>query len=95
MSKLVEEHKRDDLVVLAVNVWDEDEETLEAFVREQRLKHRVLLEGADTAERYGCGTNVPVALWIDRAGVVVYTQWGFGSAASLERKTNKLVAGGG
>ena len=59
----------------------------------EKLKHRILLDGSETAERYGQGSNVPVVLWIDRAGVVVDTEWGFGGAATLERKTKKLLAG--
>lgn len=80
--------------MLAINSWDEDRETLIQFATKEKLKHRILLDGSETAEKYGLGRNIPVVLWIDRAGIVVDTEWGFGGAATLERKTKKLLAVG-
>jgi len=92
LSEIAATHTKDGLSVLAINAWDEDEDQLASFVKENKLKQRVLLEGSETAERYGSGSNVPALLWIDRNGVVVATEWGFGGPDSLHSKTQALLA---
>jgi hypothetical protein len=92
LSKLADEFKKDGLIVLAVDAWDEGEEGLASYVKSEKLTHRILLEGSEVTEAYGSGSNVPVVLWIDRKGVVVDTEWGYDGAGSLEAKTRKLLA---
>ena len=37
--------------------------------------------------------NVPVTIWIDRAGVIVDTHLGFEDAVDLNERTDRLLAG--
>ena len=79
-------------MVLAVNAWDEPENSLRQFVKQLDLRHRVLANGRPAAESYGV-TSVPVVLWIDREGVVADVETRFKDADSLERRTRDLLAG--
>ena len=84
---------RDGLVVLAVNQWDEDRETLARFVADKKLEHRILLEGSSVGrDLYGV-SGVPRSFWINAAGVIVDTNGDSTDPAVLERKTKKLVTG--
>lgn len=77
--------------MLAVNSWDEDVSTLRRFVHEYKLRHRILIDGGEVAERYGIGTSVPRAFWIDAAGVIVDADATFDGPSSLHRKADRLV----
>ncbi len=94
MTKLAEKYKKDGLSVLAVEAWDVEEDELASFVKGEKLTHHFLLEGSEVTAQYGSGSNVPVVLWIDGNGVVVDTEWGFEGTASLESKTEALLARG-
>ncbi len=90
---MVEEYKKDGLVVLAVNAWDEDKEILQQYVDQNKFQQRVLLNGGEVSDRYGIpNKTVPTVLWIDRKGTVVDTDLGSGNVRRLEQKTAKLVA---
>ena len=92
MSKVAEEFAEQGLIVLAPNAWDEDKATVRDFVRKQKLKQRVLMNGSDVAEAYGI-VGVPTTIWIDRNGVMINAEVGFDSAASLRRHTESLLKG--
>lgn len=84
---------KDGLVVLAINQWDEDRDTLLRFVAEKKLEHRILLEGGAVGrDLYGV-SGVPSNFWINREGVIVATNGDSTDPSLLERKTQKLVAG--
>ncbi len=85
---MAEKYKSDGLVVLGVNTWDEPKETLEAFVREKNLKHRILLNGRNVGNTYGV-TGVPTNVWINAQGVMVDAAFDFDD---LEEKTKKLMS---
>lgn len=80
--------------MLAVNAWDEPKSVLSRFVRKQKLNQTVLLNGSEVAKRYHTKGSVPVVLWIDRDGVVVGTEFGYEGPESLQRETDRLLAGG-
>ncbi len=91
MSRLSERYRGDGLIVLAVNAWDEPKEVIKRFVKQQNLRHRILLDGAGVAENYGL-YSVPVVLWIDRKGNVVDAEADFHGPKSLEKKTKRLLS---
>jgi hypothetical protein len=87
---LVERHAADGLVVLGVNAWDEPEDMVKRFVREKNLKHRILLDGSEVAERYGI-VGLPVILWIDGDGVIVDGALGLTRGKRISDKTTALL----
>lgn len=95
MSRLAEEYIDDGLVVLAVNAWDEEEEEIRRFVQENKLKHRILLNGRDVAYGLYHVPGIPTALWINRHGVVVDTEVGFDGPELLEEKIKRLLSSAG
>ncbi len=80
-------------MVLAPNAWDEDRETVQNFVNDQKLTYRVLLDGGDVHDSYHV-RSVPALFWIDRAGVIRDIELGFHSAEALEKKTKRHLARG-
>ena len=76
---------------MGVNAWDEPKSDIKRYVEQQKLKHRILLDGRAVAGRYGV-TSVPRLLWINAAGTVVDVEVGFHSPESLQRRTEKLLA---
>ncbi len=90
LSKLAEEYKKDGLVVLAVNAWDEDKDILKQYVEQNKLNQRVLLNGGEVCDRYGIpDRSVPIVFWVDRSGLVVDVD--SGNVETLEGNTKKLV----
>ncbi len=88
-------HRGEGLAVLAVNAWDEPEETLETMARKDDLEHRILLNGGEVfTEKYGL-KGVPQTFWIDSSGKIAAAEVGFEGAESLDKKTARLVGGGG
>lgn len=90
LSRVAEKFRDKGLVVLSVNAWNEDRDTLQRFVTEKNLKQRILLNGSTTYRAYGLD-SIPVSLWIDRAGIIRDVEVGFGGAAELERATKRLL----
>lgn len=78
------------LVVLAVNSWDEPKQDVARFVKDQQLKQHVLLDGSGVAAQYGV-TSVPTVFWINKDGVIVDLEIGFGGAEELKSRTTKLM----
>lgn len=95
MSELTGEYAAEGLVVLAINSWDEDPASLRRFARESKLKHRILLDGSEVAERYGVGSSVPRLFWIDRSGVIVDSEASFQGLSAMRSKTVRLVRSNG
>ena len=89
---MVDKYAKDGLTVLAVNAADEDEATLKRFVRHQKLKQQVLLNGGSVFEDRYNGKSFPTSLWIDRAGVIVDTEVGYDGPETLDKKTKRLLA---
>ncbi len=77
--------------MLGVNTWDEPKATLDAFVREKNLKHRILLNGREVGRKYGV-TSIPTNVWINAQGVMVDASFDF---EELEEKTKKLMSPAG
>ena len=93
---MAEQYKKDGLVVLAVNAWDEDKEILRQYIEQNKFQQRVLLNGGEVSDRYGNPEkNVPTLVWIDRQGVVLDADLGSGNIKNLEKTTAKLVAAKG
>ena len=65
------------LVVLAVNGWNEPKADVAWYVRNNRLSHRVLLRGAEVAERRYGVRQYPTKFWINREGIIVHQLAGF------------------
>ena len=92
LSQFAELYAKDGLGVLAVNVWDEPPREVARFVEEQKLKQRVLLYGQEVEARYAAPA-VPTLFWIDRTGVIMDVEVGYGGVKELVRKTKHLVIG--
>ena len=90
LSRLSQRYRKDGLVVLGVNAWDESRSTVKEFVTKEKLTHRMLLDGGKVFSRYE-GEGVPMVVWIDRAGNIADVEVGFSGPAPLDRKTRALV----
>ena len=78
-------------MVLGVNAWDEEKAEVRRFVDENRLQHRILLQGEWLYEKYG-RPGIPALLWINREGVVVDAELGFHGPERLQERTKRLLA---
>ena len=93
---MAEKYKKDGLVVLAVNAWDEDKGILEQYVEQAKLSQRVLLGGSQVLERYAVPEQrVPAVFWIDRSGVVKSVDLGPIGFEEMERQARELLAAKG
>jgi hypothetical protein len=79
------------LVILGVNAWDEEREVIEEFVRDQNIKHKILLNGEDVRHQYGVFA-VPTNLWINPQGMVVDAAIGFDNEEDLEDRIKNLLS---
>lgn len=93
ISRLVDRHSSDGLVVLAVNAWDEPRDQIERFVTENRLRQKILLDGGEVLQRYGA-PDLPAVFWINRDGIIVGGKVGYGGKATLDRNTRALLNSG-
>lgn len=92
MSKLAETHAAEGLVVLAVNTWDEEKDVLAEFVKDEKLRQTILLNGREVAKTSYGVKGVPTVFWIDRAGIVVDMEDDFKGPGPLEQRTTRLLA---
>ena len=88
---MADKYRDQGLVVLAVNAWNEPQAVLKRFVKENKLKHHILLNGDVVAtEAYGL-RSVPHTFWIDREGKVFHVECGFDSPRKMEERTERLL----
>ena len=80
--------------MLGINFWDEPRETVADFARQEKLQHRMLLDGSEVGIRYGV-TSIPTNVWINPEGIVVDAAVGFDGPKRLGKKTRKILARGG
>lgn len=77
---------------MAPNAWDEDAATIRNFMKEQKLTHRILMNGSLLQSKYQIN-SIPTLIWIDRAGIIQDLEIGYGGPEPIERKTKRLVEG--
>jgi len=87
---IARKYENDGLLVLGVNAWDEPRSDLAKFARQKHLKQDILLNGGKVFEHYGL-TTVPTVLFINKEGVVVDTEVGYGGPESLLAKAKALL----
>lgn len=92
LSHLVQKYESDGLIVLAVNAWDEPKTMLAQYAKKEGLRQRILLDGSSVQERYRA-PGLPTVIWINRAGVIVDAEVGFGGPGPLDKKTKQLLDG--
>ena len=90
---MAQKYAKDGLIVLAVNHWDEDKETLTKFVADNKLQQRILLNGNSVGKELYEVAGIPTSFWINRAGVIVDSHVDFDGPEVLDQKTRKLIAG--
>ncbi len=81
-------------MVLGVNAWDEPKSRIRRFVKKNKLKHRILLDGSAVADQYGV-SSVPTLIFINKDGVMVDAELGFHGVGPLLNKTRLLLRGSG
>lgn len=74
-----------------MNAWDDSREDISGFVKRNKLKQRMLLQGQAVAKKYKV-KSVPTTLWIDREGKIIDTELGFAGARVLSAKTARLLS---
>lgn len=94
LSRLAEQYVGEGLVILSINAWDDDKKDLESYAKKEKLAQRILLNGSAVADQYHV-EGLPTTLWIDRKGIVVDTEVGFGGVEALRERTRKLTASSG
>ena len=79
------------LVVLGVHS-KEDPARLAAFVKDQRVDHRVLVDDGSAFRDYGV-TGIPFTVLLDREGRISWSTmgWGEGLGAVLEEEVRKAL----
>jgi len=79
--------------VVAVNGYDESKEVVEKFVRDKKLKQKVLLMGRETARKKFGVNGYPTNFFLDPSGKVVDREEGFAPdmAKPMEAKIEKLL----
>lgn len=92
VSRLAEKYKEAGLVVLAINHWNESKAMIERFAKQEKLTHRLLMNGAVVGRRHYKISYIPVYIWIDEEGYIV-EQSGSTTTEKLQEKTAKLMAG--
>lgn len=65
--------------MLAVNAWDEPKADVRRYARNNRLAHRILLNGSRIATRYGA-VALPTSFLINKKGIIVHRLDGFGES---------------
>ena len=81
------------LTILAVNAWNEPKVDLARFATDNKLSHRILLEGKDVGrEKYGI-RGVPANFWINREGKIVRQLEGFeeGEVKKMEKWIEEIL----
>jgi hypothetical protein len=92
LTRLASEYKKDGLVVLAVNAWDEDPDIIKQYFEQNKLTHRVLLNGGETSDAYGIPSrSVPTVFWINPEGIIADVDPGSGDPVKLEERTRSLL----
>jgi hypothetical protein len=76
-----------------VNGYDESRQVVEKFVKEKKLKQRVLLMGGAVARDLYLVRGFPTSLLVDREGKITDQEVGFGpgSAPGRESKLKALL----
>jgi len=92
LSRLSEKYAGSGLIILGINAWNEPQPDVARYVKEQRLKHRVLLDGNETFLSYGF-THIPTVLFIRPDGTVADVHHGFDGPTHLEQGIKRLVGG--
>jgi thiol-disulfide isomerase/thioredoxin len=81
----------DRLAIVAVNGYDESQETVAAFVEKAKLHHPIVLNGEKLADgEYFVGAY-PTTFWISADGTVVDYEVGFESAEALEARVKSMI----
>ena len=93
LNRLYDVFKEKDVIILACN-QQEDKETVEKFMKENKLNFRALLDSErKAAEQYNV-EGIPTTILIDQKGLVRSTDVGFpGTLDELEKKVNELLKG--
>ena len=76
-----------------MNGYDESRQVVEKFVKEKKLKQKVLLKGGGIARSLYFVRGFPTSLLVDREGKIVDQEVGFGpgSAPGRESKLKALL----
>ncbi len=90
MTQLAEAHKADGLMVLAVNAWDEPRDQVDKFVKENNLRHKILMNGGELYKEVFGKPGIPTVFLIDRKGNVADVV--MGGHEELAKSTKKLLA---
>jgi peroxiredoxin len=91
LTDLYEKYKDAGLVVLAVECFDNNREDIAAYMRENKLRHPVLLSGSKVAgPKYSIG-GLPRAFWIDTRGVITARASHLEDREKLESKIRELI----
>lgn len=73
-----------------LDMSEQSQDDLQAYMKEGNLKSHMLLEGHKVAQRFGV-MGTPTTIWIDRQGKVAHIEVGFGGAKQLEAITKRIM----
>jgi peroxiredoxin len=93
LSRFQDAYQSGGLVVLSINAWDEPAAAVSQFAKQNKLSHRILVQGASVARvKYRLGP-VPTTFWIDRQGKIVHQTFGFNEKelGEMEAWIKKIV----
>lgn len=91
LSRLHEKYGAD-VAILGINAYRETEETIQAYVTKEKLKHPIVIGGGTLAETIYQVGAYPTTFWINHRGEVVRYVVGFENGAELEAELVDFMA---
>ena len=76
--------------MLAVNFWNEPENTVRAFVKNQGINYPVLLDGKSVGQKYGV-RGIPATFYIDPEGRIASSEIGAEQESEMEAKVKAIL----
>ncbi|MCP4591382.1 MAG: TlpA family protein disulfide reductase [bacterium] len=77
LTAIEQKYAKRGLVVLGVNAWNEPREHVARYVRDNRLTHRILLNGERVAKELYGARSLPATFLIGKDGTIVRRLIGF------------------
>ncbi len=82
----------EDIAIIGINAYDETDETIIAYVTNEKLKHQIVVGGNMVAKSTYHVAAYPTTFWINRRGEVVRYAVGFENGEQLEAELIDFLA---
>jgi thiol-disulfide isomerase/thioredoxin len=93
LVELQKQYGEKELAVIGI-AMDEDTDSIAAMMKELGVNYTVLLGTESVGDAYGGVQFLPATFYIDRAGKITSSKYGFASRREMEDSIKKALAGG-